>query len=929
MARSIILHGIRHHNLKGFDLAIPHEKMVVVTGVSGSGKTSLAFDTIYAEGQRRYVESLSSYARQFLEMTEKPAVDHIEGLTPSIAIQQRGLNNSPRSIVGTTTEIYDYLRILFARAGVVHCHKCGREIDKTTPTEIISSILSFEGKKIYLMAPVITRKKGGHDALLKSLSEEGFIRVIIDKKEWRLDEEIPPLDKNKYHTIQVVIDRLSIKSTSARTRIGSSVETALTKGGGKVVVKELKSGEEKLYSEHFGCPYCDIYYDEIEPRTFSFNSPSGACQTCNGLGFKLHMDPELVVASPDKSIGWHAIPAIAGLAKEMVKQVIIHYKEEYTAPFSQLSKKVQQKILYGTGAVAIRFSIKTTNMRHKFTKPYEGVIPMLERLYRETESEARRKELEKYLVEGECDDCHGARLSKKALSVTIAEMNIYKMGEFPVEELFALFSQKTLKGFNDFRMEIGKKLIEEVRLRLGFLVKVGLGYLTLNRRTGSLSGGESQRIHLATQIGSALTGVTYVLDEPSIGLHHADTKKLISILYNLRDLGNNVIVVEHDQKIMLASDYIIDLGPGAGEKGGDLIYAGKTAGIIRHKTSLTGKYLSGKKKIPLPQKRKAVEKWIELKGVKTNNLKNISVDIPLGVLSVVTGMSGSGKSSLIMDTLIPALRKKSAQLSSLRGRSRIRDLIEIDQSPIGRTPRSNPATYTGTFTPIRELFASLPESKARGYNPGRFSFNVKGGRCERCQGAGLIRIEMNFMPDTWVTCPECAGKRFNHETLEISFKGHTIYDVLNMEVDRAVELFRPFSSIRRKLDLLHRIGLGYITLGQPAHTLSGGEAQRIKLSKELSKKRSDGSLYILDEPTTGLHFEDIGKLLTILNQLVEKGSSVLIIEHNLDVIKSADYIIDLGPGGGTHGGKIVAIGTPEQVAKNKKSFTGEALKGLL
>ncbi|HQO92638.1 MAG TPA: excinuclease ABC subunit UvrA [bacterium] len=926
MSRSISLKGVRHHNLKNFDLEIPHEKLVVVTGVSGSGKTSLAFDTIYAEGQRRYVESLSSYARQFLELSEKPDADHIEGLSPSIAIQQRGINASPRSIVGTTTEIYDYLRLLFARAGTVHCHECGKVITKTPASHILETVLNMTGKKILILSPLISARKGTYEKLFEDLHKEGYVRIIIDETEFRLDEPIPSLDKFKKHTINLVVDRLVIKPDIDTSRVRASIETALSKGSGKVIIKDLEGGE-KLFSEHFACPYCDIYYDEIEPRSFSFNNPAGACPDCNGLGFKMHMDVNKILVSPEK-VFYRAIPSIQAFTRVMITQVIEYYKEDPKLPFNELSKKVTDAILYGTKE-EINFSVRTTNMRHKFKRPFEGVINMLERRYRETESEMIRTELSALLAEGVCPTCNGMRLSKKALSVKIAGYNIFELGEMPVRVLFNSFSDREFFKFSNFQWEIAEKMVREITLRLSFLFKVGLGYLTLNRKTATLSGGESQRIHLATQIGSALTGVTYVLDEPSIGLHPDDTDKLITILKNLRDQGNNVIVVEHDRDMMESADFLIDLGPGAGELGGELLFAGQTKDIAKVERSLTGQYLSGKKSIPVPKNRRTPEKWINLEGAKTNNLKNVSVDIPLNVFCSVTGVSGSGKSSLIMETLIPALRNKPANLKKIFGKSRIEELIEIDQSPIGRTPRSNPATYTGAFGPIRELFAKMPDSKARGYSPGRFSFNVKGGRCETCQGAGIIKIEMNFMPDTYVKCPDCGGKRFNEDTLEIKFKGYSIYDVLEMEVSVAVELFSPFPAIKRKLELLNNIGLGYIKLGQPAHTLSGGEAQRIKLSKELAKKRSDGSLYILDEPTTGLHFDDIKKLIKILNKLVEKGSTVLIIEHNLDIIKCSDYIIDIGPQGGDEGGKIVAVGTPEEVAKNKKSLTGKHLKTVL
>ncbi len=926
MTRSISLKGCRHHNLKNFDLDIPHEKLVVITGVSGSGKTSLAFDTIYAEGQRRYVESLSSYARQFLELSEKPDIDHIEGLSPSIAIQQRGLNASPRSIVGTTTEIYDYLRLLFARAGTVHCHECDRVIEKTPAANIIESILNMTDKKIYILAPLVSARKGSYEKLLEDVRKEGFIRIVIDDTEQRLDEELPKLDKNKKHDINLVVDRLSVKTGMDVNRVRSSVETALSKGNGKLIVKDTE-GNQKLFSENFACPYCDIYYDEIEPRTFSFNSPAGACPECNGLGFKMHMDESNILEYPDKPFA-KAIKGIQAFTKVMVRQVIEFYGEDPKLPFNQLSGKTQNAILYGTEE-EINFSVRTTNMRHKFKRVFEGVINMLERRYRETESEMIRQELGELLAEGVCPVCNGTRLNKKALSVKVGGLSIHKIGEISIEKLLAFFSNQKMLGFSQFQQQVADKLVKEISLRLSFLFRVGLGYLTLNRKTSTLSGGESQRIHLATQIGSALTGVTYVLDEPSIGLHPDDTEKLINILKNLRDQGNSVIVVEHDRDMIEAADFLVDLGPGAGEKGGELIFEGKSEEIVNAKRSVTGQYLSGKKEIAIPSSRRSPQGSIIIEGAKTNNLKNVKVEIPLGVFCSVTGVSGSGKSSLIMETLIPALRKQPANLKSIRKKGKIEELIEIDQSPIGRTPRSNPATYTGAFGPIRDLFAAMPESKARGYSPGRFSFNVKGGRCETCQGAGIIKIEMNFMPNTYITCPDCNGKRFNEDTLEVKFKGYNIYDVLNMEVSAALELFSPFPPIKRKLSLLKNIGLGYIKLGQPAHTLSGGEAQRIKLSKELAKKRSDGSLYILDEPTTGLHFDDIKKLIEILNKLVEKGSTVIVIEHNLDIIKCSDYIIDLGPQGGDAGGKIVACGTPEEIMKSKRSLTGKHLKELL
>jgi len=927
MDRYISIKGARHHNLKDFDLKIPHEKFTVITGVSGSGKTSLAFDTIYAEGQRRYVESLSSYARQFLELSDKPEIDHIDGLSPSIAIEQRKLNQSPRSIVGTTTEIYDYMRLLFARAGTVHCYNCSREVEKTSATQISDEILKYKGKKVYILSPVIIEKKGSYEKLLADLSKEGFVRVQIDGGEYRLDDdELPKLDKNKKHNISVVVDRLTIKDDVDINRVRASVETSLEKGLGKLVLKII-GGEEKLYSENFGCPYCNIYYDEIEPRSFSFNSPSGACSTCNGLGFKLSMDPDLIVTNPSKPVTIGAIPTLQNFTKQMIETVLRTHEIDRKTPFKKLPDNIKKVILYGSRK-KYNFSLKSksSSIVHDVNRKFEGIITMMERQHKETSSEDIREYLNKFLVKGVCDSCSGGRLQPKALAVKVANKNIHQMGEISIEDLKALFDDEHSFRFSDFQWQIAEKLVKEITMRLGFLVKVGLSYLTLNRQTGTLSGGESQRIHLATQIGSALTGVTYVLDEPSIGLHPEDTSKLIDILWNLRDLGNNVIVVEHDKEIMEAADFLVDLGPGAGVKGGELLFNGKSKDILTAENSLTGSYLSGKKEIAIPSKRKKPSGFITLSGVKTNNLQNITAKIPLGTFATVTGVSGSGKSSLIMETLIPALRGDKVQLSSFKIDGEVGDLVEIDQSPIGQTPRSNPATYTQAFGPIRDLFASLPEAKSRGYKIGRFSFNVKGGRCENCQGAGVIKIEMNFMPDTYITCPVCNGKRFNKETLEVHYKGYSIYDVLEMEVDQAVEVFAPFPNIKRKLALLHDIGLGYIKLGQPAHTLSGGEAQRIKLSKELAKKRSIDALYVLDEPTTGLHFDDVKKLISILEKLVDKGSTVIVIEHNMDMVKSSDYVIDIGPLGGDKGGEIVAVGAPEKIVHCEKSFTGKFLK---
>ena len=926
MNKSIVIKGVRHHNLKGFDIEIPHEKFTVITGVSGSGKTSLAFDTIYAEGQRRYVESLSSYARMFLELLEKPEADLIEGLSPSIAIQQRGLNASPRSIVGTTTEIYDYLRLLYARVGKVHCSNCGREITKTPASRIVETILNMTGKKLLILSPVVSGRKGSYEKLLEDLNKEGYLRAVIDDAEVRLDEELPKLDKNKKHTIKVVVDRLVIKPDSDTSRISASVETALKKGSGKLIVQEV-GGTEQLFSENFSCPYCDIYYDEIEPRTFSFNNPRGACPDCQGLGTKSYMDVNKVLVAPELPLN-RAMPSLGTFTKFTMKQVIEYYGEDPQKPFNKLPKKLQHTLLYGSEE-EIDFSFDTKTSHHRFSRRFEGLMPMLERRFRDSESEAVREELMQYLAEGVCPTCKGKRLTGKALSVTLGGLNIYDLCEIQVKDLIKKFDDPHFFGFNEFENEVAAKPLKEIRSRLGFLNSVGLGYLTLNRQTCTLSGGEAQRINLATQIGSALTGVTYVLDEPSIGLHPDDIDKVIVLLKNLRDLGNTVIVVEHDRSIMEAADLLVDLGPGAGELGGELKFIGKTADIVKAPDSLTGDYLSGRKLIEVPAVRRLPTGWITLEGVTTNNLRDVSVRFPLGVLCAVTGVSGSGKSSLVLETLLPALRGEKAGFKRLHVDGKIEELTEIDQQPIGRTPRSNPATYTDTFGYIRDLFAKMPESRARGYSAGRFSFNVKGGRCETCQGAGIIKIEMNFMPDTFVKCPDCGGKRFNSETLSVKYNGCSIHDVLDMDIAHAAKLFSPFPPIHRKLQLLNSIGLGYIRLGQPAHTLSGGEAQRIKLAKELSKKRSDNSLYILDEPTTGLHFDDIKKLIKIINQLVDKGSTVIVIEHDLDVIKCADYVIDVGPQGGDEGGLIVGTGTPEELTKNKGSLTGKWLKTVL
>lgn len=936
----ITVKGAREHNLKNISVSLPRNKLVVITGLSGSGKSSLAFDTIYAEGQRRYVESLSAYARQFLELMEKPDVDYIEGLSPAISIEQKTASKNPRSTVGTVTEVYDYLRLLYARVGQVFCYGCGRKIASQTVQQIVDQVQAIpEGKKVMILAPIVQSRKGEFKKELVELRKKGFVRARIDGEIRSLEEEIT-LNKKVNHTIDVVIDRLVIKSNLAK-RLADSVETALLNGGGSITVSVLESdnkSEELLFSEKFACNHCGISYPELEPRLFSFNNPNGACPKCDGLGVKMEIDPDLVVVDPTLSLRsgvlkpWEKRSSVH--FHQMLETLADHFKFKLSTPFKDLPQKIQHVLLYGAGDEQIKYFYEKENRRHFYTGPFDGLIPDLERRYRETDSTSAREEISKYMRTLPCSVCEGTRLRKTALAVKIGGKNIVEMTALSIRQNIDIF--ENLK-FTAQEFSIARRIVKEIKERLKFLVDVGLDYLTLDRSSATLSGGESQRIRLATQIGSSLMGVLYVLDEPSIGLHQRDNDRLLNTLKKMRDLGNTVIVVEHDEKTILASDYIVDLGPGAGIHGGEVIFAGTPEALLKDAKSLTGKYLSGRTKIPLPKKRRTGNGCcIEIIGARQNNLKNINLKIPLGNLVCVTGVSGSGKSTLILDILYKALAKhfwnsteKPGVYEKIAGINLIDKVIDIDQSPIGRTPRSNPATYTGLFTLIRDLFTQVPEARMRGYKAGRFSFNVKGGRCEACQGDGVLKVEMHFLPDVFVTCEVCQGKRFNRETLEIHYKGKSIADILAMTAEQALEFFQNIPLIKPKLETLAQVGLNYIQLGQAATTLSGGEAQRVKLSKELSKRGTGKTLYILDEPTTGLHFADIEQLMRVLAKLVDAGNTVVIIEHNLDVIKTADYIIDLGPEGGDGGGEILATGTPEEIAKAKRSYTGQYLKEYL
>ncbi|MDZ7378100.1 MAG: excinuclease ABC subunit UvrA [candidate division KSB1 bacterium] len=932
---SIVIRGAREHNLKNIDLEIPRNKLVVITGLSGSGKSSLAFDTIYAEGQRRYVESLSAYARQFLSLMEKPDVDYIEGLSPAISIEQRTAAKNPRSTVATVTEIYDYLRLLFARIGVPYCYNCGRRIERQTVEQIVQAVLALpEGRKIQVLAPIVRGRKGEYREVFEEARRDGYVRVRVDGEVYDLDAKIK-LDKNKKHNIEVVVDRL-VLGPQVASRLADSVETALGLGSGMVLV-EVIGEQELLFSEHYACVECGISYEELAPRQFSFNSPYGACPTCNGLGERMVVDPALVIPDDSLSLNQGAIAPWGqlkdGWYRTLLQGAASHLGLDLDTPVRELKPEQVQAILYGLGERQIRFKYRSATGRHEstFTGTFEGVIPHLERRYRETESEAVREWIEGFMRPVRCPECGGARLKKESLAVRIGAHNIHAVTTMSIKEALRFFENLHL---NPREMEIARQILKEIRERLTFLLNVGLDYLTLDRPAATLSGGEAQRIRLATQIGSQLVGVLYILDEPSVGLHQRDNRRLIATLEQLRDLGNTVLVVEHDRETMERADYIVDLGPGAGEHGGWVVAAGPPEVIRTSNGSITGDYLAGRRSIPVPGRRRPGNgKFLTLRGARGNNLKKIDVSIPLGAFVCVTGVSGSGKSTLINETLYRVLSRElyhskdqPLPYDRVEGLEHIDKVIDIDQSPIGRTPRSNPATYTGVFSLIRDLYAQIPEAKIRGYRPGRFSFNVKGGRCEACQGDGIIKIEMHFLPDVYVTCEVCKGRRYNRETLEIRYKGRSIADVLEMTVTQALEFFANIPRIRRKLQTLHDVGLGYIRLGQQATTLSGGEAQRVKLAAELSKVSTGRTLYILDEPTTGLHFEDIKMLLDVLNRLVDMGNTVVVIEHHLDVIKGADYVIDLGPEGGEEGGYVVAAGTPEQVAQVQESYTGQFLR---
>lgn len=934
---SIVVKGARAHNLKGVDIELPKNKLIVMTGLSGSGKSSLAFDTIYAEGQRRYVESLSAYARQFLGQMDKPDVDTIEGLSPAISIDQKTTSKNPRSTVATVTEIYDYIRLLYARVGKPYCPYHGIEIESQTVQQMVDRILELEERtKIQLLAPVISHRKGSHEKLIEDIGKKGYVRLRVDDEIVDVNE-VPQLDKNKNHTIEVVVDRLVVKD-GIETRLADSIETALELAEGNLTV-DVINGEELKFSENHACPICGFSIGELEPRMFSFNSPFGACPTCDGLGQKLKVDLDLVIPDKNKTLNEGAIepwePTSSDFYPTLLKRVCEVYKINMDKPYKKLTDRQKNILMNGSGEKEIEFTFTQRNGGTRKRKMvFEGVVPNIDRRYHESPSEYTREMMSKYMTELPCETCHGKRLSKEALSVYVGDYNIGEVVEYSIKN--ALYYFENLK-LSDQDKSIADQILKEIISRLSFLNNVGLEYLTLDRSSGTLSGGEAQRIRLATQIGSRLTGVLYVLDEPSIGLHQRDNDRLINTLKEMRDLGNTLIVVEHDDDTMRAADYLVDVGPGAGNHGGEVVSSGTPNKVMKDKKSLTGQYLSGKKRIEVPEYRREItDRKIQIKCAKSNNLKNVNVDFPLSVLTVVTGVSGSGKSSLVNEILYKALAQKinkskvkPGNFDEIKGIDQLDKIIDIDQSPIGRTPRSNPATYTGVFDDIRDVFAQTNEAKIRGYQKGRFSFNVKGGRCEACKGDGIIKIEMHFLPDVYVPCEVCDGKRYNRETLEVTYKGENIADVLEMTVEEATHFFENIPKIKRKLQTLVDVGLGYITLGQQATTLSGGEAQRVKLASELHKRSTGRSIYILDEPTTGLHVDDISRLLKVLNRIVENGDTVVIIEHNLDVIKTADHIIDLGPEGGEGGGTIIATGTPEEIAQNKGSYTGQYLKPVL
>lgn len=927
------------HNLKGIDIDIPRDEFVVLTGLSGSGKSSLAFDTIYAEGQRRYMESLSSYARQFLGLMEKPDVEKIEGLPPAISIDQKSTNRNPRSTVGTVTEIYDYFRLLYARVGIPHCPKCGKEIKRQTVDQICDEIMKLEkGTRLQLLAPVVRGRKGEHIKVLESARKSGYVRVVVDGHIYELSEDIK-LEKNKKHDIEIMVDRLVVRE-GIEKRLTDSIENVMRLSDGLLIV-DIPGKEQIRFSQSFSCADCGVSIDEIEPRTFSFNNPFGACEVCHGIGYKMEFAEELMIPDPSLSItdgalvvnGWQSVTNKTSYARCVLDALAKEYGFELDTPYQDLPENIRHMLMHGTDGRSVQVHYRGQRGVGVYDVVFEGIIKNVERRYRETASESTKKEYESFMRITPCKACKGKRLRPEALAVTVGDKNIAQITELSIIQLKNYLDNLEL---TKNQLNIGRVVLKEIKARVGFLVEVGLEYLSLSRYTASLSGGEAQRIRLATQIGSGLVGVAYILDEPSIGLHQRDNDKLLGALMKLKDLGNTLIVVEHDEDTMLAADYIVDIGPGAGSHGGKVIATGTAKDIMACKESITGDYLSGRKKIPVPEVRKEPTGWIKVKGAKENNLKNINVEFPTGVMTCVTGVSGSGKSSLVNEILYKYMAKQLNRArtipglcNSVEGLEQLDKVINIDQSPIGRTPRSNPATYTGVFDMIRDLFAATPDAKAKGYKKGRFSFNVKGGRCENCHGDGIIKIEMNFLPDVYVPCEVCGGKRYNRETLDVKYKGKSIYDVLDMTVEEALTFFEAVPTIRRKIETLYEVGLSYIKLGQPSTTLSGGEAQRIKLATELSRRSTGKTVYVLDEPTTGLHFADVHKLVDILRRLTENGNTVIVIEHNLDVIKTADYIIDLGPEGGAKGGTVIAKGTPEKVAKSKKSYTGAFIKKML
>ncbi len=935
----IKIRGANEHNLKNIDVDIPRDEFVVLTGLSGSGKSSLAFDTIYAEGQRRYMESLSSYARQFLGQMEKPNVEKIEGLSPAISIDQKSTNRNPRSTVGTVTEIYDYFRLLYARIGVPHCPKCGKEIKKQTVDQMVDQIMELpERTKIQLLAPVVRGRKGEHQKLFEQAKRSGYVRVIVDGSMYELSEEIK-LDKNKKHNIEIVVDRLMVKE-GIEKRLADSIENVLALANGLMTV-DVIGGEPIQFSESFSCPDCGISIGEIEPRSFSFNNPFGACPTCFGLGYKMEFDEDLMI--PDKRLsiaegaiqvmGWQSCTDPSSFTYAILKALTEEYHFSLETPYCEYPEEIRHVLIYGTDGREVKVHYRGQRGEGVYDVAFEGLIKNVQRKYRETGSEVMKQEYEQFMRITPCETCKGQRLKAESLAVTVADKNIYEMTSMSVKNLNAFLAEMKL---GEQQHRIGDQILKEIRARVGFLNEVGLDYLSLSRATGTLSGGEAQRIRLATQIGSGLVGVAYILDEPSIGLHQRDNDKLLGALKNLKDLGNTLIVVEHDEDTMLAADYIVDIGPGAGSHGGEVVACGTAQEIMKNPKSITGAYLSGRIKIPVPDERRKPTGFLTIKGARENNLKNIDVNIPLGIMTCITGVSGSGKSSLTNEILYKRLARDlnrarciPGEHDAILGMEQLDKVIDIDQSPIGRTPRSNPATYTGVFDMIRDLFAATPDAKAKGYKKGRFSFNVKGGRCEACGGDGILKIEMHFLPDVYVPCEVCEGKRYNRETLEVKYKGKSIYDVLDMTVEEALEFFKNVPSIHRKIQTLYDVGLSYVKLGQPSTELSGGEAQRIKLATELSKRSTGKTIYILDEPTTGLHFADVHKLIEILRRLSDGGNTVVVIEHNLDVIKTADYIIDMGPEGGDGGGTVIAQGTPEEVAQIPESYTGQYVKKYL